>query len=93
MVDICGCVSKYLMISDEFWSNRAEFVLGYSSPYIFVDNLMSSLDEERFVYISTLEDLFPVECLLAYCHINRLRYFLFNLRNPLAVLHILRTIL
>jgi len=60
MIDICGCISKYLVISDEYWVNRAEFVLGYSSPYIYSDNLLSSLDEERFVYSSTLEDLFPV---------------------------------
>lgn len=81
MVDICGCISKFLIISDEFWVNRAEFILGYSSPYIFNDNLLSSLDEERFVYGSTLEDLFPVECLLAYCHINRLRYVFVNIEE------------
>ena len=74
MIDICGCVSKYMIISDEYWVNRAEFVLGFNSPYIYMDNYLTSLDEERFIYSSTLEDLFPVECLLAYCHINRLRY-------------------
>jgi hypothetical protein len=73
MIDICGCISKYLIITDDFWLSRAEFILGCSSPYIYMDNLLASLDEERFVYVSTLEDLFPVECLLAYCHINRLR--------------------
>ena len=77
MLDICNCISKYLNITDEFWSNRSQFVLGCSAPYIYMDNLMASMDEERFVYVSALEDLFPVECLLAYCHINRLRYLIF----------------
>jgi len=54
MVDICSCISKFLVITDEFWHKRAEFIVGYSSPYIFNDNLLSSLDEERFVYASTL---------------------------------------
>ncbi len=44
MIDICSCISKYLVITDEYWQNRAEFILGYSSPYIFNDNLMTSLD-------------------------------------------------
>lgn len=54
MGDICDCISKYLVITDEFWKNRAEFILGYSSPYIFNNNLLAALDEERFVYSSTL---------------------------------------
>jgi hypothetical protein len=54
MVDICSCISKYLMINDEFWTNRAEFVLGYSLPYVYNDNTLASLDEDRFVYSSTL---------------------------------------
>ena len=45
MVDICSCISKFLVITDEFWHKRAEFIVGYSSPYIFNDNLLSSLDE------------------------------------------------
>ena len=73
MIDICNCITKFLIITDDYWLNRAEFVLGYSSPYIFNDNLLNSLDEERFVYYSTLQDLFPIECLFAYCHVNRLR--------------------
>ena len=54
MLDICGCISKYLNITDEFWPNRAQFAIGCSAPYIYMDNVMASMDEERFVYVSTL---------------------------------------
>jgi hypothetical protein len=54
MKDICSCLNKFLVITDEYWVNRAEFVLGYTSPYIYNENLIDSVEEERFVYYSTL---------------------------------------
>lgn len=80
------CISKFLRIADMFWIKRAEALLGTPAPFIYQQNILSSLDEEKYVFPSTLEDIFPLESLLNYAHINRMRV-------PLTVLNILKTIL
>lgn len=68
------CITRLLNIRDDFWTNRAEFVLGYAAAYVFDKNAMSYMEEEKYVYPSTLENVFPLESLLSYIHINRARY-------------------
>lgn len=48
-------------------------MLGVGSPCILNNNLMSSLDEQRYAFTSTLYDVFPVECLLSYTYLYRLK--------------------
>lgn len=45
-------------------------------PFIYQKNLLASIDEEKYTYPSTLENIFPLESLLSYAHINRNRYLL-----------------
>jgi hypothetical protein len=47
---------------------------------------MVTLEEEKYVYPSTLENVFPLESLLSYIHINRMRV-------PLTVLNMIKTLL
>lgn len=70
------CVNRFLRIVDSLWIKRAEAVLGTPTPFIYQKNILSSLDEEKYVYPSTLEDVFPLESLLNYAYINRLRYLI-----------------
>jgi hypothetical protein len=39
------CITKFLTIKDDFWTLRAEYLLGYASCYIYEKNIMSSLEE------------------------------------------------
>ena len=67
------CVSSFLKINDQIWTRRAEAVLGVPTPFIYQKNILTSLDEEKYVYPSVLENMFPIESLLNYAHINRQR--------------------
>lgn len=48
------CISRFLTIRDDFWRMRAEYVLGYGCCYVYEKNMMVSLDEEKYIYPSTL---------------------------------------
>lgn len=48
------CINRFLRMSDELWIKRAEAVLGTPTPFIYQKNILSSLDEEKYVYPSTL---------------------------------------
>lgn len=67
------CMSRFLRITDQFWIKRFEAVLGTPSPFVYQKNIITSLDEEKYIYPSTLENIFPLESLLNYAHINRMR--------------------
>lgn len=54
------CISRFMTITDDFWTQRAEFVLGFPSSYIYEKNIMNSIDEEKYTYPSTLENVFPL---------------------------------
>lgn len=77
METVLLCIGRFLRITDELWIKRAEAVLGTPTPFIYDKNILSSLDEEKYVFPSTLENIFPLESLLNYAHINRLRYLVF----------------
>lgn len=61
-------------------------MLGVPTPFIYQQNILSSIDEEKYVFPSILENIFPLESLLNYAHINRMR-------APLVVLNLLKNIL
>ena len=65
---------------------RAEYVLGFASCYVYEKNVMASLEEEKYIYPSSLENVFPLESLLSYIHMNRLRV-------PLTILNMIKTVL
>ncbi len=46
-------------------------LLGVGLPYVINQNLLTAFDEERFVFTSTIYDIFPVECLLAFVNLFR----------------------
>lgn len=77
------CISRVLNIKDPYWRLRAEAILGYGTCYVFDKNLMVTIEEEKYVYPSTLDNIFPLESLLSYIHINRLRYILFHAESRL----------
>lgn len=60
MDTVLFCVNRFLSITDPFWIKRAEYVLGTPTPFIYQKNILSSLDEEKYVFPSTLEDIFPL---------------------------------
>lgn len=80
------CISRFMTISDDFWTQRAEFILGFPSSYIYQKNIMNSIDEEKYTYPSTLENVFPLQSLISYAYMNKLRV-------PLTVLNMIVTIL
>lgn len=45
MQDYAHICLEILKIRDDFWIERAEYLLGVGSPCILNNNLMSSLDE------------------------------------------------
>jgi hypothetical protein len=67
------CITKVLNIKDAFWRLRAEAILGYGTCYVFDKNVMAAIEEEKYVYPCTLDNIFPLESLLSYIHINRQR--------------------
>lgn len=77
---------KVLTIRDEFWTLRAESLLGHSMPFVYQANLMESCEEDRYIYPSGLDNSFPLESLLSYAAINKVRC-------PLRCLHVIKTIL
>lgn len=74
MQDLATVCLEVLKIRDNFWLNRAEMLLGVGTPFVMKNNLMVTFDEERYVYASTIYDIFPVECLLSYVYLYRLKY-------------------
>lgn len=73
MQDISVVCLEILKIRDDFWINRAESLLGVGIPFVMKNNVMVSFDEERFVYTSTIYDIFPIECLFSYVYLYRLK--------------------
>lgn len=68
------CIEKVLMNFDSLWKKKAEFLLGIGQPYqVNKDNTFSSLDIDRFTYNSTLEDIFPIECIMNLAFISKQR--------------------
>ena len=66
------CLYQLMIIQDNFSYNRAEMLLGCGmQQQVKSDNRIYSLEEEIFMFVSPLEDLFPVEPLLYYCYSNR----------------------
>ena len=61
-------------------------MLGSASCYVYEKNVMGSLEEEKYIYPSSLENVFPLESLLSYIHMNRLRV-------PLTALNMIKTVL
>ena len=73
MKEISGVIQSVLIINDGLWRERAEALLGFSSPYVLQENSLGTLDEERFIFTSSLYDIFPVECLFNYIYLYRLK--------------------
>ena len=73
MKELSNVAQAILIINDGFWRERAEALLGIGSPYVLGDNGLTTLDEERYTFNSTLYDIFPVECLLNYVYLYRLK--------------------
>jgi hypothetical protein len=49
-----------LRIRDDFWVSRAEKLLGVCSPYVCDKNLIDNFNDERFLFVSTLYEIFPI---------------------------------
>lgn len=73
MKELAGLVESIMNINDGFWRERAEAIFGLSSPYVLDNNAMTTLDEERYIFTSTLFDIFPIECLFTYVYLYRLK--------------------
>lgn len=86
MQDISVVCLEILKIRDDFWINRAESLLGVGIPFVMKNNVMVSFDEERFVYTSTIYDIFPIECLFSYV-------YLYRLKNTLACFQLIKAII
>ena len=81
------CIEKVMLLEDSLWAKKAEMILGIGQPYqVSKDRTFCALDMDRFSYNSTLEDSFPIECLLNLCWISRQRY-------PLSTLYMINTLL
>ncbi len=48
-------------------------LLGIGIPYVINQNLMTTFDEERYVFTSNIYDIFPIECLFSYVYLYRLK--------------------
>ena len=83
--DLSHVVREVMVIKDEFWKHRADMLLGWGNPYLLPDNSISALDSERFVFTSTLFDIFPVECLFNYAYLYRANMSCFHLLK--AIVH------
>ena len=79
MEDLSHVVREVMVIKDEFWKHRADMLLGWGAPYLLPDNSISALDSERFVFSSTLFDIFPVESLFNYAYLYRANMSCFHL--------------
>lgn len=73
MQDYSSIIAEIFKITDSFWRNRAEMILGVSTPYVLDNNAMTTLDEERYIFSSIIYDIFPVECLFAYVYLYRFK--------------------
>lgn len=69
--DLSHVVLQVLRIKDDFWKHRFDMMLGWCTPYLTSDNTISCLDTERFIFTSTIFDIFPVESLLNYAYLYR----------------------
>lgn len=52
MRDLSFIALEIIRIKDEYWKARAEMLLGYGSPNVQDENLISYLEEDRFIYNS-----------------------------------------
>lgn len=75
MDELVMIISQVLAIKDAYYMNRMEYMLGFTCPFIYDCNVMGSIDEEKFIFASSNENPYTVECLLSYIYMNRLRYF------------------
>lgn len=53
-------------------------LLGIGAPFVTGNNLMETLDEEKFMFTPQIYDIFPVECLFSYVYVYRLKYHNYN---------------
>lgn len=73
MADLSNVCLEIMKIRDDFWVHRAELLMGTCVPYVLNNNLMTTLDEERYIFTSSIYDIFPIECLFAYVYLYRLK--------------------
>lgn len=73
MYDLSNICLEIIKIKDELWSGRAELLLGVGMPSVMNQNLLTTFDEETFVYSSTICDIFPAESIIAYAYLFRLQ--------------------
>ena len=79
---IMTCISRFLSIDDFYWKHRAEAILGFAAPYPFEKNLMTEITDDKYIYHSNLEGLFPVESMLYYAHNNAIKYIFCHSEPP-----------
>lgn len=79
---IMELVERLLQIQDEFSINRMELLLGYGKLELSKNYTLSSIDHDVYFFMSTIEDIFPIECVLSYMLVNK------NM-NQLTTLYIL----
>ena len=73
MQDLGIVCLEILKIRDSFWTHRAEMLVGIGVPFVANNNVMETFDEEKYTYTSTIYDIFPIECLLSYVYLYRLK--------------------
>jgi len=59
-----------------------EFLLGYGKVYLSKSNRLNTVDQDIFLYSSTVEYVFPIECILSYLWTARIN-------NQLTSLYVL----
>ena len=65
-------VHRILEINDSFWLHRMEYLVGYGRPYdLTKEHTLNTIDQEVNIYSSTIENIFPVECILTLPYISR----------------------
>lgn len=77
---------RLIEIKDEFALQRMEFLLGYGKVYLSKSHRLSSVDQDIFLYSSTIEYVFPIECILSYLWSTRIN-------NQLSALYVLNELL
>lgn len=71
VLPIMGIARRLIEITDEFSLQRMEFLLGYGKVYLSKTYRLSSVDQDIFLYSSSIEYIFPVECILSYLWTTR----------------------
>jgi hypothetical protein len=61
-------------------------LLGYGKIYMSKTYKLEAIDQDIYVYASTIEDIYPIECVLNYMYTTRIN-------NQLSVLYIIKELL